>query len=184
VKAKRLSKIVNQFLRRLGLIKVLHDDWEILGRSARFAVVLQQQKDHRSTSASATARRYAEQLRQFLPGLREDSPACILLLLRADLAALAGLLDNADKHILEREAPLARAEHVDSSGFELLRVIANPGFHAAVRDDVEPLAKQGHAPVLRFGLQKICGALRLVHANSSRWPCCRALNFCGRSFNE
>src|SRR5580693_599122 len=86
------------------------------------------------------------------------------LLLRADLAALAGLLDNADEHVFQREAPFARLKHAHSSRFQLLRGLANTGIHFAIRDDVQPFAEKSDPPPLRLRLQNISRLLWLVHA--------------------
>src|SRR4029077_8814537 len=61
----------------------------------------------------------------------------LVLIFRADLAALAGLLDYADKHVFQREASFTRLDHLHSPRFKPFRILANPGGDLAVRDDVQ-----------------------------------------------
>ena len=55
----------------------------------------------------------------------------MILVLHADLAAFAGLLDHADEHVFQREAPFARLDHLYSPGFKPFRVLANAGINVA-----------------------------------------------------
>ena len=97
---------------------------------SEMAVVCRSSRITGSSSASATARRSRSScVSSFRACAKIRRIIWSSLFLRADLAALAGLLHNADEYIFERKTPFPRAEHVDSSGFELLGVLANACFH-------------------------------------------------------
>ena len=100
MEAERLAKRVHQFLRSLRLIEVLHDDGEILHRQGD-RCGLQQKQNYRQHERQRHREAIAHQLRQLFLGLCEDSPHTVSLILRPDLAALAGLLDHADKYVFE-----------------------------------------------------------------------------------
>src|SRR5258708_25275706 len=124
-------------------------DWSrsctMMGRSftvSEIAVVCNNNKITGSRSANATARRSRRSCVNSFWACAKIRRMFAPLLFSADLAVLASLLDNADEHIFEREAPFARLEYTNSPRFEPLRVLANAGIDFAIRDDVKPLAKQ------------------------------------------
>src|SRR5215471_5590105 len=79
---------------------------------------------------------------------------------QAVLTLLPRFLDNADKYVFQRKAPLARADDANA----MLRKLSLGGFESArvVRDNVQPVAEQGNAPTLDVAAQQISRALRLV----------------------
>ena len=78
MKAQRLAKGIDQFLGRLRLIEILHDDGEIL-HGQRNGCGLQQQQNHGEQERQSHREAVAEKLRQFFLGLREDSPHDLFL---------------------------------------------------------------------------------------------------------
>ena len=80
---------------------------------------------------------------------------------RGDLALLAGLLDDADEYVLERETRFARAEHPHPVRAERRLNRAARLLHLVVGDDVQAVAEQRHAPAVHHLLQPIGGALRI-----------------------
>src|SRR4029077_21023699 len=139
----------------------------MMGRSftvSEIAVVWRSSKTTGSRSASITARRSRRSCVNSFWACAKMRRMIFLLVLGADLAALAGLLDHADEDVFERETPFARPQHSHSRGFEPFGILANAGIDTAVRNDVQAFAEQRNAPMLRFRFQEIGRALRLVHA--------------------
>ena len=160
-----------------GLIEVLHDDGQVVHRQGdgRSEQDEQNQREHQRQGQRAVV---AHDLGQFFAGLRKDSSHryALSVVFAGELALLPRLLDHADEDVFEREAPFSYARARECHSLRSFSVVARlPASGVVVGDDVQAVAEQRDAPALVVYFQEIGRALRLVDANSSRWPVCRLL---------
>src|SRR5262249_19801749 len=83
-------------------------------------------------------------------------------ILRRGFAFLLRLLHDADEDVFHREAPLSRAEDVNSVGFKRLYDGPLEALRVLVGDDVEPGAEDRHFPSRGLTFQQVGGALRII----------------------
>src|SRR6266567_1470180 len=86
----------------------------------------------------------------------------VVSVLGSTFALLPGIFHHTDNHVFQREAPLPRADHADTIGFEFPAVRWLAGRRVFVRDDVQTIAEERNPPPLRRALEQIHRALRLV----------------------